>query len=159
MQPLAQLTSLSLLPGALLTALKIMRAEQGDVLHAIKHSDPGFNGFEEVYFSTVHHKAIKGWKRHHKMTLNLVVPAGEIRFVLFDERPQSATHLKCAEITLSPQNYQRLTVPPGVWLSFCGVGPDLNLLMNCANLVHDPAEAENRALDHTSMPKVWDNLY
>ena len=30
--------------------------------------------------------AIKGWKRHKKMVLNLIVPIGSVRFILYDDR-------------------------------------------------------------------------
>ena len=52
-----------------------------------------FNHFKESYFSTVNGDVIKPWKKHNKMTLNLVVPLGEIKFVLFDDRRESK-HIK-----------------------------------------------------------------
>jgi hypothetical protein len=35
------------------TPLKRITTEGGDVMHALKNSDTGFNGFGEVYFSWV----------------------------------------------------------------------------------------------------------
>ena len=61
--------------------LKRVSTIGGDVMHAIKKSDIGFNGFGEVYFSWVDQGAIKAWKCHQRMTLNLVVPLGEVRMV------------------------------------------------------------------------------
>ena len=72
--------------GVILTSLGIIEVEGGNVLHAMKQEDNGFNGFGEAYFSTAEHKVIKGWKRHFEMTLNIVVPIGHIRFVLYDDR-------------------------------------------------------------------------
>ena len=46
----------------------------GDVLRAMKSDDIGYVNFGESYFSIVHPGAIKAWKRHLLMTLNLVVP-------------------------------------------------------------------------------------
>ena len=34
-------------------------------------------GFEEAYFSLIDKDAVKAWKRHKTMTLNLVVPLGD----------------------------------------------------------------------------------
>ena len=42
--------------------LKRVSTIGGDVMHAIKKSDIGFNGFGEVYFSWVDQGAIKAWK-------------------------------------------------------------------------------------------------
>lgn len=133
--------------GIILTQLKSIFHPKGDVFHAMKKSDPGFSGFGEAYFSTINHGAVKGWKKHLRMTMNLVVPVGEIRFVIYDDRPESPTKRSFFEISLSHQNYQRLTVPPGVWVGFKGIGNNLNLLLNLADIVHDPEESENITLE------------
>ena len=94
--------------GVTLTPLKIISHPSGDVLHGIKSSEGSFTGFGEAYFSTVNQGDIKGWKKHSKMTLNLVVPKGEIQFVIFDDRDKSTTQGKFMSVSLSLQNYQRL---------------------------------------------------
>jgi len=132
--------------GVFLTSLKCISHPKGNVFHAMKKSDPGFNGFGEAYFSTVNCGDIKGWKKHHRMTMNMVVPVGEIRFVIYDDRTESPTKGTFFDICLSQRNYQRLTVPPGVWMCFKGLGNDLNLLLNLADMEHDPEESENMPL-------------
>lgn len=139
--------------GVILTPLKRIQHPKGDVCHAMKKSDPGFTGFGEAYFSTVNPGDIKGWKRHIRMTLNLVVPVGEIRFVMHDGRGESSTSGKFLESILSPSNYHRLTIPPGIWLGFQGLGNGLNLLLNLADIEHEPSEGENRPLD--AFPFQW----
>lgn len=130
-----------MIEGVILTPLRIIRGDSGDVLHAIKRTEASFCGFGEAYFSTVNKGAVKAWKRHHDMTLNLVVPCGEIRFVLYDERPGSPSFGELSEITLSRGNYQRLTVPPMVWMGFKGLGEE-NMLLNIASIPHDPDEVD-----------------
>jgi len=75
--------------GIILTPLKQIYNPKGDIFHAMKKSDKGFDGFGEAYFSTVHQSDIKGWKKHTKMTLNLVVARGEIEFVVYDKNSES----------------------------------------------------------------------
>ena len=87
--------------GVRLSPLKIIDGEKGSVLHAMKQDDPGFEGFGEAYFSTVIKGAVKGWKRHTRMTLNLVVPFGSIRFVIYDDRENSITRDSYFDVTLS----------------------------------------------------------
>lgn len=132
-----------------LTSLKIIEQSQGCVMHGIKTSDPGFSGFGEAYFSTVHNGLIKGWKLHQEMTLNLVVPSGEIRFVVHDGiRNESKPFIEpLIDVVLGDNNYRRLTIPPNFWLAFEGVGKNINMLMNVANIEHDPNEALNKNLD------------
>jgi len=130
--------------GVLLTLLKRISHPKGDVFHGMKKSDEGFSGFGEAYFSTINFEDTKPWKKHSKMTMNFVVPMGEIRFVIFDDREGSATKNNFFDITLGVKNYQRITIPPGVWVAFYGVGSKYNLLLNLANLEHDPNEVERK---------------
>ena len=123
--------------GLILTPLKQIHHPKGDIFHAMKKSDVGFDGFGEAYFSTVKKGDIKGWKKHTKMTLNLVVPVGEIEFVVYDENKKEFFAVK-----ISKNNYQRLTVKAGVWMAFRGVG-EYNMLLNLASVEHDPSEAVN----------------
>jgi len=147
----------TLIAGVVLTPLKIINGELGSVMHAIRSGDDGYTGFGEAYFSTVNQHAVKGWKCHKKMVLNIIVPVGSIRFVIFDNREHSQTKGNLVDVTLGTSgNYQRLTVPPGVWMAFSGIG-EYNLLMNFASIPHDPAEAENLPLENDRIPKInWE---
>jgi dTDP-4-dehydrorhamnose 3,5-epimerase len=139
----------------LLTPLRRIPVPRGDVFHAIKASAPGFAGFGEAYFTTVDRGAIKGWKRHSEMTMNLIVPSGAVEFVLFDGKPGGEGSFR--SVTLSPasdDSYQRLTVPPGLWMAFAGRGEGLNLVLNFASIEHRPEEAENRPLE--DIPWNWE---
>ena len=126
----------------MLMQLKKIYHAKGNVFHGMKKSDPGFNGFGEAYFSTINCGDVKGWKKHLRMTMNLIVPVGEIRLVIYDDRNESSTKGTFFDVCLSQQNYQRLTVPPGVYVGFKGIGNDINLILNVADIVHDPDESE-----------------
>lgn len=130
--------------GVLVTAEKQIDVPKGRVFHAIKNNSPGFKEFAEAYFSFVDKGAVKAWKKHVRMTLNLIVPIGEVKFVLFDSREDSPTKGNIGEFVLGYDNYNRLTVPPGIWCGFKGLG-DYNMLLNIANLRHDPDEIERMA--------------
>lgn len=138
--------------GVQLTPLKQIYHPQGDVFHGMKKSDPGCMGFGEAYFSTIHYGSIKAWKKHIEMTLNFVVPVGEIRFVLYDDREDSQTKGCFDDIILSKDNYSRLTIPPKVWVAFEGKAQGLNLLLNIADLEHSPNEIERKSPDEIIYP-------
>lgn len=139
-----------MIDGVFITQLKVIPAAEGSVLHAMKQGDSGECGFGEAYFSTVEPGAVKGWKRHRRMTLNLMVPVGEVRFVLFDERQGSSTKGEFMEERLSPRHYVRLTVPPGLWVGFQGCGSGLNMVLNIADMPHDPDELDRLDLNAIS---------
>lgn len=145
-----------MIEGVFLTPLRIIPGENGDILHAIKVTDPTFAGFGEAYFSTVNKGAVKAWKRHRMMTLNLVVPVGEIKFVMYDDRQESSTCGKISEITLSRSNYQRLTIPLMIWMGFKGLGKGLNMLLNVTNIPHDPDEADRQDAFENDIGYNWE---
>lgn len=133
--------------GVVLTPLKIIDHPIGNIMHGVKASDAGFEGLGEAYFSFVNFRSVKGWKLHHEMILNIVVPLGEVRFVVYDDRGFSATKGMFQEIVLSRKNYQRLTLQPGLWLAFQGLSEGENLLLNLASIEHNPKEAINKSLE------------
>ena len=133
--------------GIIVTALKRITHPKGDILHGMKQSDAGFAGFGEAYFSNVLHDDVKAWKRHNLMTLNLIVPVGSVKFVFIDTREKSISKGESFEIVLSKDNYKRLTVPPGIWFGFKGMGDNLNLILNIADLEHHPDEVDRKEIE------------
>jgi dTDP-4-dehydrorhamnose 3,5-epimerase len=65
---------------------------------------------------------------------------------LFDDREFSQTFGKIWEVEIGEFNYQRLSVPPGIFLSFQGIGVHRNMLLNIASTLHDPSESINKDL-------------
>ena len=106
----------------------------GDVWHALKSTEI-LQGFGEAYFSWVKPNSIKAWKQHLRMTMNLVVPIGTVRFVFCD-----LLRYSFREEEIGASNYSRITVPPNIWFGFQGMSDKLSLVLNLANLPHDPAE-------------------
>ena len=121
--------------------LAILNNVNGSVMHALKKSDSGFRNFGEIYFSNIKYRNIKAWKRHTKMTMNLVVPVGRVKFVFYSEEKNIFE-----EYILGENNYNRLTVNPLLWFGFQGMEEGKNLVMNIANIEHDPDEVERKNL-------------
>jgi dTDP-4-dehydrorhamnose 3,5-epimerase len=142
-----------MIKDVLITKLDVIDTPGGNVMHAMKESNVGYSGFGEAYFSQVDRGTIKAWKRHKKMTLNLVVPVGEIRFVLFDDREVSNTQFQ--EVIISRDNYCRLTVPPMIWMGFQGLSGDGSMLLNIANLEHNPNEVDKKNIEQIKFN--WNN--
>ena len=93
--------------------------------------------------------AIKAWKCHKRMTLNLVVPLGGVRFVF--NLPEYNAEFLVEDI--GEMRYARLTVPPGIWFGFKGKSSGSSLLVNFANIVHDPDEVLRRP--KLDLPYDW----
>ena len=135
-----------MIKDVLITPLTIIDVPGGNVLHAIKKTDDGYKGFGEAYFSQIKLNVIKAWKRHERMTLNIVVPIGKIRFVMFDDRDLANTQLQ--ELVISDKNYCRLTIPPKIWVGFQGLSKDDSVILNVANIEHDSSESDQVVVDN-----------
>ena len=141
-----------MIEGVSLHPLKQISVPKGDLWHAFKATDEGFVGFGEAYFTQIAPHEAKGWKRHNRYVLNLVVVSGAVKFVIYDDREGSATKGQFQEVTLTPNgNYQRLTVAPGLWMAFAGADPtQTSMLMDLIPEVHDPSEGDRK--DITEIP-------
>ena len=129
------------LDDILITPLSRIATVGGDVLHAMKQSDVGYADFGEAYFSWVTAGAVKAWKRHTRMTMNVVVPLGQVRFVF---RLDGTDELRVEDV--GEGRYARITVPPGIWFGFKGLAAPQSLVLNIANIPHDPNEVERLKL-------------
>lgn len=128
-----------------LTPLKRISTPKGDVMHGMKASDAGYAGFGEAYFSQVNQGEIKGWKRHFRMTLNLVCSSGLVRVVA---RAETGDIVLDTQLSMEkPELYNRLTVPPGYFVAFQGLATGASTLLNIASIPHDPDEAETRPVE------------
>lgn len=148
-----------MIEGVVVTPLKQYFDERGKVMHMMRSDSPIFDAFGEIYFSCTHPSVIKAWHLHRAMTLNYAVVYGEIKFVLYDDRISSSTRGQVEELFISPENYQLVTVPPGIWNGFKCVGEKSAIVANCATLPHDPDEIERRPPDDPSIPYDWNIVF
>ena len=144
-----------MIEGVAIIQLKQIVDERGKVMHMLRADAPHFKGFGEIYFSSEHPGAIKGWHIHRTMVLNYAVPHGLIKFVLYDDRDGSRTRGEIQEIFMGPDNYCLVTVPPMIWSGFKGVGTETAIVANCASIPHDPAEADRRDPFDPTIPYNW----
>ncbi|MEC9375509.1 MAG: dTDP-4-dehydrorhamnose 3,5-epimerase family protein [Pseudomonadota bacterium] len=126
--------------GVVLTPLKQIFDERGKVMHMLREDSPEFIRFGEIYFSCTHPGVVKAWHLHKEMTLNYAVIHGEIKFVLFDNRPDSSTRGEFQEFFISPENYLLVTVPPMIWNGYKSIGTTVSIVANCSTLPHSPDE-------------------
>jgi len=130
--------------------------ERGCIFHMLKKEDEEFNGFGEIYFSTIYPGVIKGWHIHNEMELNYAVVSGNIKLVLYDERKNSKTKGTLMEIFLGDKNYVLVKIPPMVWNGFKGIGTKEAIVANCTTISHSPDEIERLDPFSKKIPYNWD---
>ena len=144
-----------MIEGVKLTPLKQIFDERGKVMHMMSTESEGFNQFGEIYFSSTYSGVVKAWHLHKDMTLNYSVVVGEIKLVLFDDRPNSPTKGTVQELFISPENYFLVTVPPMIWNGFKSIGSQTAVVANCSTLPHDPNEIIRKMPNDASIPYDW----
>ena len=142
--------------GVQIIPLKKIDDERGAVLHMLRKDAPHFRQFGEVYMSYVNYKKIKAWKRHKLQFQNLAVPFGLIKLVLSDSRDGSSTAGEIMAIEIGYENYNLVTIPPLVWYGFQGLSQPTSLIVNCADIPHDPAESERADIaENSPVQYLW----
>ena len=109
--------------------LKSFKNDKGDVFRAFRKNEDKIGKFGEVYFSWIKKNAIKGWKLHKKMQMNLVVPVGSVRFVFYYKK-------KFKEIIIGEKKYCRIYVPSNIFFAFQNVSKQKSLVVNYSNIIH-----------------------
>ena len=144
-----------MIDGVKMTPLKQIFDERGKVMHMLREDSPIFSRFGEIYFSCTYPGVVKAWHLHKEMTLNYAVIYGKIKFVLFDNRPESSTHGEVQELFVSPENYILVTVPPMIWNGFKCIGTVTSIVANCADFPHNPREIDRRPPSDPLIPYEW----
>ena len=145
-----------MIEGVVLKELKTLADHRGAVMHMLRSDDPFFERFGEVYFSTVNPGIVKGWKKHLRMTQYFAVPVGNVRVVIYDDRPDSPTTGLTQEFEIGVQQYCLLRIPPLVWYSIGNAGEETAMIANCTDIPHDPDEIVIADLFDRSIPYTWD---
>ncbi|MDC3168214.1 dTDP-4-dehydrorhamnose 3,5-epimerase [Prochlorococcus sp. AH-716-D22] len=135
----------------IITNLSKIPTEGGDIFHCLKNSENSFYGFGEAYFSNINFSKIKAWKRHMKMTCNLVVPYGKVKFVFYDEDND-----RKSTFVIGKDNYCRITVLPKIWFGFEGLHYPSSLILNISDIPHSPNEIERKEIDASNF--YWSTL-
>lgn len=141
--------------GVCVRPLRKIPDERGVIMHMLRADAPHFEAFGEIYFSGVQPGAIKAWHLHSRMTINYAVPVGSIKLVLFDDRADSPSRGTLMELFVGDHNYCLVTVPPGVWNGFKGIGTSMALVANCASIPHDPTEITRCDPFTSTIPYDW----
>jgi dTDP-4-dehydrorhamnose 3,5-epimerase len=144
-----------MIDGVVVSPRKVIPDDRGVVMHMLKATDPEFERFGEIYFSTIFPGVVKGWHLHREMIINYVVPSGMIKLVLFDDRKGSPTNGQIQEIYIGERNHVLVKVPVLVWNGFKCVGSQPAVVANCASIPHDPLEIERLDPHKSHIPYDW----
>ena len=124
--------------------LKIINQSKGNLFKGLSINDNNYFGFGEIYFTSIYPNLIKGWKKHLKMTSNIIVLKGNVKFVIIEELKENN---KFNKVVLNEKNRQILTIFPNNWFAFQGLGDEESLVTNISNIPHSDNEVINKKID------------
>lgn len=142
--------------GVKVIPLKKIPDERGTIFHMLRESDPHYIKFGEIYFSSVHPGAIKGWHRHTPATLNYACVVGNIKLVMYDEREGSPTKGELMQVFIGEDNYCLVQIPPMVWNGFKAIGNKTALVANCCTNFHGDFKSERLDPIKSHIPYDWE---
>ena len=142
--------------GLRIHPLRRIPDDRGTIFHMLRSTDPHFERFGEIYFSSVLPGVVKGWHRHREMTLNYACISGRAKIVVYDDREGSPTRGALQEIFLGRDNYVLVQIPPEVWNGFTAVGLDEALIANCCTHAHDPSRSSRLDPFDNDIPYSWE---
>jgi len=145
-----------MIEGVQIIPLRRIPDERGTIMHMLRVTDPHFQQFGEIYFSSIYSGVIKGWHLHREMTLNYACVFGRIKLVIYDDREDSVTRGELMEISLGSDNYSLVIIPPDVWNGFKGMSDPFALVANCCTHPHDPTRSSRMDPFDNFIPYNWD---
>lgn len=129
--------------------LQKFKNPKGNVLRGFRKNDKFLKNSAEIYFSWINKNAIKGWKLHKKMTMNLVVPVGKVKFVFYNGK-------NFKTIVVGEKNYNRIFVPNNIFFAFQNLYKEKSLVVNNASIIHKKKD-EILKLSLDKIDYLWKN--
>jgi len=124
--------------------------------------DPRWGFTEEpmvyAYEVTIRPGAVKGWILHETYDDRLFLAAGSVRWVLFDDRPDSPTRGRLSELFFDHHHRSLLRIPRGVWHAVQNVGGEDSRMVNFPTAPYDYENPDKTRLplDTDRIPYVFD---
>ena len=144
-----------MIDGVLVQPLNKIETDAGDLLPMMRNDADYFQGFGEIYFSTMKGGTIKAWRMHSRMQQNFVVPTGQVRLVIFDDREGSRTKGAISEYILSREDYFLVRIPVELWYGFQNLSGSESLIANMSSIPHDANEIFRLPVEAKEIPYEW----
>ena len=125
--------------GVTITPLKKIPDDRGTIMHMATNKE--IPKFGQVYFSTVYPGVVKGWHYHTKQTLNYCVVKGMIKLVV-------SVGDEFEEIYLGDRNFCLVTIKPGIYNGFMGLGTEEAIVCNVIDVPYDKDEIKRFPYDY-----------
>ena len=143
--------------GVGLKKLRVIPDERGWLMEILRCDDPIYKKFGQVYLTTAYPGVVKAWHYHKKQTDNFTSIRGMMKVALYDARKQSPTHTALMELFVGEKNPLLITVPPGVFHGFKGIGTETAYFLSIPTLPYNYKKPDEFRIppDSPDIPYDW----
>jgi dTDP-4-dehydrorhamnose 3,5-epimerase len=143
--------------GVQIKELDVISDERGWLMEILRCDDDIFKQFGQVYLSTAYPGVVKGWHYHKKQTDNFTCVHGMMKVALYDARDDSSTCKNLMELFIGDKNPVLISVPPGVYHGFKGIGTQTAFFVSIPTLPYNYDEPDEYRLppDTDEIPYDW----
>ncbi|MCH7878670.1 MAG: dTDP-4-dehydrorhamnose 3,5-epimerase family protein [candidate division Zixibacteria bacterium] len=135
-----------MIDGVRVKKLKVIPDERGKLMEILRADDDLFTKFGQVYITSVHPGVVKAWHCHQKQIDHFTCISGNIKLVLADLRPGSATERQTQEFFIGEDNPQLVQIPAGVHHGIKCIGDRTALALNVPNETYDHVNPDEQRL-------------
>lgn len=143
--------------GVKIKKLSVIPDERGWLMEILRCDDVFFENFGQVYLTTAYPGVVKAWHYHKKQTDNFTCIHGMMKVVLYDARTDSSTFRGLMELFIGERNPILISVPPGVYHGFKGIGTETAYFLSIPTLPYNYADPDEFRLspDSPEIPYDW----
>jgi len=149
-----------MIQGVKIKQLHFYRDERGKLLEVLRRDDFLFNGFGQVYITTIRPAVIKGWHSHKNQTDNICCIKGCIKLVLYDDREDESSYQELAEFLIGDENPVLVQIPKKVFHALQCLGEEEAVVLNIPDLPynHENPDKYERDIHNSGIPYNWESI-
>ncbi|GAB6087933.1 polysaccharide biosynthesis C-terminal domain-containing protein [Alkaliphilus crotonatoxidans] len=149
---------MNLIHGVEIKELDYRCDERGRLIEILRNDEAMFNGFGQVYLTTVYPGVVKAWHYHKLQEDHFFVVKGMLKLVLYDDRPDSETKGMVNEIFMGEYKTILVKIPPMVYHGFKGIGIGETLVLNIPTKAYNHQQPDEYRIDphENHIPYQWE---
>jgi dTDP-4-dehydrorhamnose 3,5-epimerase len=138
-----------LIDGVVIRRLTPHEDKRGELVELYRHEWPVHEDpLVYAYFVTLRPGAIRGWAMHKLQDDRIAVVSGFVRWVLYDNRPESPTYRGLNVLTISERNRTLFTIPKFVIHACQNIGTVEAAFINFPTRPYDHANPDKYRIAH-----------
>lgn len=146
-----------MIEGVKVKKLKVIPDERGKLMEILRHDEPIFKRFGQVYMTTAKPGVVKAWHYHKKQDDNFTCIYGKMRLALYDARKNSSTYKEINEFIISLDDPMLVVIPKGIYHGFKGISDCEAIVINVPTKAYNCKDPDEYRIDpyENDIPYDW----